>query len=449
MSILDPVRVDDRNSDICYAGGIWSNQGGPNESEGTTKLTRDAGTTATFTFVGTSVAVYGTLPDNKLYGGAIVSTYSLDGGPEKTFSGQTTSVNQYRQQFFRSGTISAGEHKLVIKNVNKDSWYFLDYIEYQPLQSTPDAPPPSQVTPVQNPPAQDTAKNDPTLVPSPTPKTETKVVVVTSQEVVGQSTIQRTLTSTTTSISTPSKSSPSGNSSSFSQSASITAGSISSSGLAGSDSEAGTVDESNASSKSTPIGAIVGGAVGGLVIILVLLFLLLLHRRRKGASITSQPRQTGLVAVPYNVTQDSFNRSSSGETPIYRVISEVRPRTGPSDHLIAGGSLSTMYGSRKDQTTYYSCNNSGTALVSPDRSYTASPSFGAHSGRVGLHRNGPSLSLTSASSQRLSYVSDGVRSGDAYGGIVDQYDSPPDYQTAQTFSQAGLSPIPFNRDVKS
>lgn len=46
------VVVDDRDSKIHYAGGTWFNAGGPNESGGTTRGTRDAGSRATFTFTG-------------------------------------------------------------------------------------------------------------------------------------------------------------------------------------------------------------------------------------------------------------------------------------------------------------------------------------------------------------------------------------------------------------
>ncbi|CAA7262667.1 unnamed protein product [Cyclocybe aegerita] len=130
--------VDDRDPAIVYSkpplydwntrsyGGFW-------EYMGTTSLTTRKGATATFSFDGTSVSVYGTVTVNaSLYP---TSSYTIDGGEPVFYTPQRPedrSREMYRTPFFRSPELSAGRHTLVIRNEVDGGLYWLDYLTYTP-----------------------------------------------------------------------------------------------------------------------------------------------------------------------------------------------------------------------------------------------------------------------------------------------------------------------------
>ena len=144
--------IDDRDLRITYKGG-WSKQGGPNEYDSSTMLTRKYQANASLTFSGTvfvfplfvllsspsselvdvdtansgfQVAVYGSLRPNGNY--TTQSTYSVDGGSPTTFTTPDEhDALQYRVQFFSSARLSNSQHTLVITNYG--DWYFLDNIQ--------------------------------------------------------------------------------------------------------------------------------------------------------------------------------------------------------------------------------------------------------------------------------------------------------------------------------
>ncbi|TFK35235.1 hypothetical protein BDQ12DRAFT_726180 [Crucibulum laeve] len=128
------VRVDDNDPAFVYSGN-WQPTQGTNEFMGTAHGARTAGDTASFTFSGTSIAVFGTIgnnPDN-----VIISSYTIDGNPSGSFFQPRNESTSYRQQIFRSGDLTPDTHTLVITLNSPYPWYWLDYVEYTVIASSP------------------------------------------------------------------------------------------------------------------------------------------------------------------------------------------------------------------------------------------------------------------------------------------------------------------------
>lgn len=89
------VIIDDRDPQIQYSPG-WQANGSPNEYQRTTTNTARQGASFTLNFVGTSVAVYGTLDSFSFPN----TTY--DGGNPFPFFGKPLPLAQYQQVFFIS-----------------------------------------------------------------------------------------------------------------------------------------------------------------------------------------------------------------------------------------------------------------------------------------------------------------------------------------------------------
>ncbi|KAI0784870.1 hypothetical protein C8Q75DRAFT_696081, partial [Abortiporus biennis] len=131
------LSVDDQSSNVVYTGSWIHALSTPNvepqEFDHTKSGTSQAGATAKFTFTGTQVTVFGSQGSVDVYGQP-TTTYTIDG---VTVGRYTTPVIQpgfftALTQFFQSDTLSAGEHTLVITNVNGTSpnVFWLDYIQY-------------------------------------------------------------------------------------------------------------------------------------------------------------------------------------------------------------------------------------------------------------------------------------------------------------------------------
>ncbi|KAJ7574850.1 hypothetical protein C8J56DRAFT_462555 [Mycena floridula] len=131
---MSVVQLDDNDSSIIYSADPlhWGLGGGPEEYDGTTHGTTTLGASAQIPFSGTYIKVYGTVtahssPDP-------VSSYSIDDGPATTFSpdSSTISADAHKLLFFQSGTLAAGDHKLVIKMMVDGGRYYLDWVEFTP-----------------------------------------------------------------------------------------------------------------------------------------------------------------------------------------------------------------------------------------------------------------------------------------------------------------------------
>ncbi|KAF7421159.1 hypothetical protein PC9H_011679 [Pleurotus ostreatus] len=118
------VIIDNADTQIQYSSS-WQVNGSPNEYKGTTSNTARKGESFTIKFVGTSVAVYGTVaagtPPN--------STYTLDGGDLFPFFAQRSTSIRYQQVFYSSPALPFMEHTLVgtCENENEGGEVVLDY----------------------------------------------------------------------------------------------------------------------------------------------------------------------------------------------------------------------------------------------------------------------------------------------------------------------------------
>ncbi|KAM5545325.1 hypothetical protein V8D89_000938 [Ganoderma adspersum] len=106
------VMVDDGDPGIEYRGPWVHNPiADPKDLNygGSVTLTNATGSTATYRFSGTVIAVFGAFEVAGTF--AMHSTYSIDGGPAVDFLPASTIVTpSYRQKFFQSDTLSDGEH---------------------------------------------------------------------------------------------------------------------------------------------------------------------------------------------------------------------------------------------------------------------------------------------------------------------------------------------------
>ncbi|KAJ7441116.1 hypothetical protein FB451DRAFT_1299070 [Mycena latifolia] len=122
--------VDDRDADIQYAS-TWNDAGSAVEFNGTTKWSPLQGSTASFTFVGTSIIVYGTVgansPETSL-------SFAVDGSIRGSYISPTGLPSAiHHAPLWTSPMITNGSHTLVITQqtaVQTGGVIFLDYIQY-------------------------------------------------------------------------------------------------------------------------------------------------------------------------------------------------------------------------------------------------------------------------------------------------------------------------------
>ncbi|KAF8225169.1 hypothetical protein L208DRAFT_1380750 [Tricholoma matsutake] len=139
--------IDDSDPGIKYSAD-WFIGGGSGDADGTTHGTMTAGATASFTFTGTHVEVFGTIGTAS----STDSTYSVDGSSNITFSatprpGQTGDL-VHQQLFYQSPELADRQHTLVITSTSVNNSFWIDYILYTPStnSTTTDAPRPSPTT---------------------------------------------------------------------------------------------------------------------------------------------------------------------------------------------------------------------------------------------------------------------------------------------------------------
>ncbi|KAF9502074.1 hypothetical protein BDN71DRAFT_1437505 [Pleurotus eryngii] len=140
------VIIDNADAQIQYSPG-WRANGSPNEYKRTTSNTETRGASFTFKFVGSSVAVYGTLDSATLPN----TTYVLDGGNPFPFFGQPQPQVQYQQVFYTSPALPYAEHTLVGSCVDEGGRVVLDYLLIEiPLElpTSTSLPTPTSAVPV-------------------------------------------------------------------------------------------------------------------------------------------------------------------------------------------------------------------------------------------------------------------------------------------------------------
>ncbi|KAJ7199982.1 hypothetical protein GGX14DRAFT_467175 [Mycena pura] len=131
--------VDERDSRIQYTG-TWNSAGSFIEFAETTKSSPVQGSTATFTFVGSSITVYGSVAANP----APASLgFVIDGSTTGSYSPpSSTGSALYHEALWTSPTMTEGSHTLVITQTAAQPSHgpiYLDYIMYQTTSSSPGA----------------------------------------------------------------------------------------------------------------------------------------------------------------------------------------------------------------------------------------------------------------------------------------------------------------------
>ncbi|CAA7267184.1 unnamed protein product [Cyclocybe aegerita] len=120
-------KIDDRDPAIIYSkrSRDWGGFGGIYEYNASSMLSMTAGSTATLTFEGYSVSVYGTIGADPIPARA---SYAIDTWYNATTGTPNVTGNVYQALFFQSPTLSPGNHTLVITNMVDGARYWLDFI---------------------------------------------------------------------------------------------------------------------------------------------------------------------------------------------------------------------------------------------------------------------------------------------------------------------------------
>ncbi|KAG6833406.1 hypothetical protein H0H87_007391 [Tephrocybe sp. NHM501043] len=128
----ETIIIDDASPRIVYTG-FWERAGRFEEYKATTHGTSGAGARATFTFNGSSIAVFGTIGRENNNGDPLfapITTYSLDGGVAVPFTHTPNYGIVFRQMFFQAQDLEEKEHTLVIENtVSGKNMVWLDYLQ--------------------------------------------------------------------------------------------------------------------------------------------------------------------------------------------------------------------------------------------------------------------------------------------------------------------------------
>jgi len=122
--------VDDRDPLIQYAG-TWNGAGSSAEFYSTTTWSPRQGSTASLSFVGTSVAVYGSVAAKNPSDSSL--TFVVDGSITGTYTPPSNmSADIHHEALWTSPAMSSGTHTLVITQTTAqtDGVIFLDYIMY-------------------------------------------------------------------------------------------------------------------------------------------------------------------------------------------------------------------------------------------------------------------------------------------------------------------------------
>ncbi|KAH9939404.1 uncharacterized protein BXZ73DRAFT_99610 [Epithele typhae] len=136
--------VDDADTQITYTPGwkVFANDGA--SVLGTKHGAASADLTATFSFTGTHVSVWGLVGSNDVHGWPITE-YAIDRNVLGTFTAPQVDPPHFliNVTFFSSNTLAAGQHELTITNVNgtAPNTYWLDFLLFAPavinLTTTP------------------------------------------------------------------------------------------------------------------------------------------------------------------------------------------------------------------------------------------------------------------------------------------------------------------------
>ncbi|KAJ7615643.1 hypothetical protein DFH06DRAFT_123673 [Mycena polygramma] len=125
--------VDDRDPLLRYVGA-WYDAGSPQEFQGTTKWTATAGSTTSFTFVGTSLAVYGSVAVRTAPHASL--SFVVDNSITGTYAVPTDiAADVHHVALWASPALANGSHTLVMTQTGVQAdpgngEIFLDYLLY-------------------------------------------------------------------------------------------------------------------------------------------------------------------------------------------------------------------------------------------------------------------------------------------------------------------------------
>ncbi|KAF8883189.1 hypothetical protein CPB84DRAFT_1750737 [Gymnopilus junonius] len=305
------VIIDDIDSAITYSGGWQEIEGSTRQwGGGTVHSTTQQGASASISFSGTRIKMYCTL----FHGlGNEIANINFNG---KTSTVSTPSQPQdvFNQIWFDSGEIPSGRYTFVISNGGgpSDTPFQLDRFVIEGLVVTQQAPPPTSSPPAQSsPPVQSPSPpSTQTQVPESNPPTTTPPTLA---SVIGSES-DNFAASGPLLISTLPTTNP-GASSVFTSSELLTVGTatapgqttvvsiqsiqdVSTTSIEDGSSPTQTVNSPepaslNTVSRKTPIGAVVGGVIGGLLfLIMLLLGFVVLRRQMKARRHTKLAEET-------------------------------------------------------------------------------------------------------------------------------------------------------------
>ncbi|PPQ73642.1 hypothetical protein CVT24_007628 [Panaeolus cyanescens] len=320
------ITYDDRDFVVRYSqpaqGHHWTDQTSSQSYQGTLKLTNTRRASATVTFTGTSITVWGLISDRGT-GADPVSSYSIDGGSSVTFAPGRTGSTQPRVQFFKSDPLENREHTLEIVNLVEGDFLWLDSFDVtRPVIVNNPAPAPPANSPSNTP---SSTANRPASSSSVTPTS----IATSSQTTASRTTTYSRSEVVTTIVQSTVIVDGSSTITSFSTSLSTTAidAVITPSIPGSSDPSLGISPQAEKS--GPPLGAIIGGVLGGLaVILLAVLVWLLFQRRRREQNLGVNPLSPPPTASAWTTRSAPGSRSQrQGHDPT--------PSFGSSSNLMS------------------------------------------------------------------------------------------------------------------
>ncbi|KIP02869.1 hypothetical protein PHLGIDRAFT_275426 [Phlebiopsis gigantea 11061_1 CR5-6] len=124
------ISVDDTDPRITYLGG-WNTSGVPAEYNSTTHYASSNYQAFTFTFHGTQILVFGTVPENDGIGVHTAVQYVLDNRPPEMQTFPQTQSDLHQTNFFTSPPLPSGQHNLAAIVTSVGPHYFFDFLQYE------------------------------------------------------------------------------------------------------------------------------------------------------------------------------------------------------------------------------------------------------------------------------------------------------------------------------
>ncbi|KAM5546328.1 hypothetical protein V8D89_000454 [Ganoderma adspersum] len=446
------ITVDDGDPSIEYHGA-WTHDPWGNQSVNygsSVTFTNSSGSTATYRFQGTAIAVFGTFEMSGTFN--VHSSYSIDGGAPTDFVPADTFVSfQYNQKFFQSDTLPDEEHTLVITNLGEEFW--LDYLVVTQALPPTTKTTTSTGTALQT--VQTTSESTAPTIPSTTDKATATVAPASQPE-------------TTPSTSAPSSQTPSTLSFSITESAALTSTDVperpplypdsasrSQTSVPASSVASPTSTMAHARSTKFPAGAIAGLAIAALLVLIVAGLVGYRWRRRREGRVRRQggltPYDPGMTAIAFEPSEkrDFAHDSASSAVDEGRRLSLAQsapayPQTTTQIHIHV--SRGAGEGGMLNEDGLVMGRDRRTVFEPLDSPSSVSPLLVRHPRRR-LHHEGPPVTQSAGPSryvglqdERRRSIDGGVRIAGGPPGSLRQDDADDDIRS-------GLSTLPPSYQV--